>query len=394
MGDSERFPLGNSDRFSAQTQETASPFRQVVYDFDLDGKVYFLPQEVVLKSSEKKGYLIASASKIEACLGNEPTEESLSKEALLEKAIRVQFGLTAHAFYTLSAVATLVAGHNQNPHWQESHLSGLLRTWKPKEIEKATKIMQQQGRFINQYDYQNLWHLLEERMLGQPPFSANMPLNWTYPSSGDVLPSPQEIGAEWQSQGLPEFGEKFATACLNLERESTTNEFSPWNMRAIFFELSAILMINTQEPPIKMIVPIRLDQLRYQPRENSFQPIVSDLKTRLPLDFQTNPVKRPSLAVLLYRLAAEKMKRSLWPAGESPFIFLQDNDFSLAVNNEREINQLEEDLSPRIFFRSFDGQTAKIVDKEVKPPEDWREQLLPLLYQAQENLKRKLEKTE
>ena len=381
--------MGSCERGPYRNGESNSPFRQTVFDFDTDGKVFFSPQEVLLKAPSK-GYLIASASKIEASLGNEEPEECLDKTALLEKAVRIHFGITSHAFYTLSAAATLVAGHNPNPRWKESCLTRLLQTWKPAEVSKATQILQEQDRFVNQYDYQNLWRILEQRMFAQPPFSANMPLSWTYPSSGDRLPSPQEIGEEWQKQGLSEYGSRFATACLKLERETAGSEFSPWNLRANYFELSAILMIKTIDPPIKLIVPVRLDQLYYQPQNNAFEPVVYDLKTRLPLDYQSHPIKRPSLAVFLYRLAAERMNRSDWPSAESPIIYLDDNDFSLAVNNERKNCFPEENRPPRVFFRTFTGQTTEIVTREVDPDEDWREKLLPLLYQAQEKLKQKV----
>lgn len=375
--------------------------QQKVFAFSVvDGHVYYYPIEPELEKAKKKGFQVFSPSKIESILSEEPPEEQLSHEQLLEKALRITFGILAHRFYTFSSVATICGGEPKKGGWDERQLEMVLRTWKPKDIKEVKETLDQVGIIQNVYDYEKLWEKLVNQAFEEKPFTDTIPLPWIFPASGDRLPTPQEIITLWNKKDLPDVGKEFARACQHFQKFPDGVEFLSWNRRAVLFEASILAYIHifSEGEELKLIVPMRMDELWFQPRVinngHFWQPTVIDLKTSLPFkDLGTaGNFQRPQIAPLLYRLAAEQIYfNSPWQHGKPKSIFLGNNAFdSAAAANLNKLGRGREQdhLPPRCLLRTFKGKEGTIVDKEFPLLPNWREKLLEQLFEAQEKLKK------
>lgn len=372
---------------------------QKVFDFSaVDGHAYFYWIEPRLERAKNKGFLIASASKIESALSNEPPEEQLSREQLLEKALRITFGILAHRFYTISAAATICGGKPKKDGWDEKQLEMVLRTWRQKDIEEAKRTLNKIGIIQNVYDYERLWKGLIREAFEEKPFTDTIPLQWIFPASGDRLPTPQEIMTRWNEENLPEIGLKFSAACYHFQKFPDGVEFLSWNRRATLLEASILAYIHLfkDDKELKLIVPLRLDELWFQPRVigngHFWQPTVIDLKTSLPLESRAaGDFRRPQIAPLLYRLAAEQIYfNSPWQHQKPKTLFWSNKEFdsAIAANSDTTGRGKEQDhLPPVCVFRKFNGQQGAIDDQGFPFNSNWREELLKQLFEAQEKLK-------
>jgi len=382
-------------------QETGQrpQIEQRVFDFSVvDGHAYSYWIGPPIEKARKAGFVIVSASKIESPLSGKPAEETLSKEEILKRTLRITFGVLAHRFYTLSAVATLCAENPDKPNWNEKKLEMVLRTWGGKEIRKAQETLEKIGRWKNEYDYQALWDQLTNEVFKEKPFTDTIPLPWIFPASGDKLPTPAEIFQYWQSEGLPKIGLKFAQACLSLQKSPYGVEFLSWNRRATLFEASVLAFVNIPngKETLKLIVPLRLDELWLQPRKigngNFWQPKVIDLKTSLPLNVGSKiEGERSQIAPFFYLLVAEKIFfNSPWTPRQPKRIFLGPDSFNstIASNLDAVGRGKEGDhLPPILIFRKFNGENGTISDQVLTPPTNWREELLSQLLKVQEILR-------
>ena len=375
--------------------------QQDVFDFSVvDDHLFKYQIDIPTETAKKKGFLVVSASKIESALSKQPPEEELSKDQLMERSLRIAFGVLAHDFASLSAAATICRGiyaRNQpKQEWEPENLAFVFRTWSAKKLAEAAKILNRlpAKALINEYDYQKLWQLLEKRAFEEKPFTDTFPLPLIFPASGDRLPTPEEILAEWRSQGLSEIGLKFAQACNKLQKLPTGTEFLSYNQRGNLQEASVVATISTTNPPVKLVIPLRLDELWYHPKAvgngRLWEPWIIDLKTSIPLKTPAQPItERPQIAPFLYLLAAGQIPFGTWKTGETKRVFLGNSSFNPALVKESAAKRIEKGYLPPIFIlRKFNGEEGTITDSELKFPPDWREKLLQQLFEAQEKLKK------
>lgn len=371
-------------------QENLQTVEQRVFQFNPNGdKFYCHWLDIPLVETGPKGYKIVSASKIESVLSDEIPEATQTKEQLIEKSLRIVFGTLAHSFYTLSSAAVLCGGDWEKTSWEFQRLQTSLRTWKTEKVVEAKKTLDSVGRLRNVYDYERLWELLSSEAFREKPFTDTFPLPWISPYSHDRLPTPEEILASWRSEGLEEIGINFAHACKKLLHLPESSEFMSFNMRGILLEASIITNITTAE--LKLIIPLRIDELWYRTKRDgigSFRvPQIIDLKTSIPLNFPSSRINRPQIAAPLYNIAVSQTTFNSWKKGEIKRLFLGKGYFDRAVaENLADLSSLDGYLPPEIIFRVFDGKTGVITDKTLVLPENWREKLFEQLCLAQTKL--------
>lgn len=351
----------------------------------------------------RKGYLQASATRIESLLSNWPPEASLSRESLLEKALKLTLGTLGHQLLAISGAAVFAAGGvtHKRRKWRPVDLRTVLPTTNENDLIRiAGKLNRLPNKTLSaREDYHQLWKLIVNEAFKDSPFTDTIPLGLIFPESQDKLPTPKEIVDRWREEELDEMGLTIADACYRLQRgREIVPEYLPRSPYRPRLETSCLLFIKIPgDEPVKIKVPLRIDALlTYLSRKDKSdgRQLVVDAKFRIPLKHSSSIPRRGSpeapIAPQLYLLAAEKIRPcSSWRPGEIRMITLEPEDFDSSwVEKRRIIDGLRgEHFPPQFYFRRIDAGAGEIRHELLRLPPLWREDLLNRLRVAQKKIK-------